>query len=264
MIIPHHIAIIPDGNRRWAKKRGLPTFEGHRQGFNRVVPLIRTARDLGIHTLTLWAFSTENWSRDRAEINYLMKLYEKLVDENLAQAKKESARIYHLGRKDRLPKSLVKRITEAEKGTVKNNKYVLNIALDYGGQDEILRTTEKIVKNILDKKIKITDLSKNENQDTQSPPLYFYRRFLDTGDQPYPYPDLIIRTSGEQRLSGLLSWQSAYAELYFEKDHFPDFTPGKLKAAVEAYSTRQRRFGGNAKPATPSSNSQQLLVHPQY
>lgn len=257
MIIPHHIAVIPDGNRRWAKQNGLPAFEGHRQGFNRVVPLIRAAREIGIHTLTLWAFSTENWNRDRTEIDYLMELYEKLVDKNLAEAKKEGARIYHLGRKDRLPKSLVEKIIKAEKETENNAKYVLNIALDYGGQDEILRATEKIVKDILDNKIKVDDLWKKENQDPQSQPLYFYRRFLDTGGQPFPYPDLIIRTSGEQRLSGLLSWQAAYAELYFENGHFPDFTPDKLKTAIEAYSQRQRRFGGNAKLATPPSNTQQ-------
>ncbi|MEK7610958.1 MAG: polyprenyl diphosphate synthase [Patescibacteria group bacterium] len=257
MIIPHHIAIIPDGNRRWAKQNGLPAFEGHRQGFNQVVPLIQAARKMGIHTLTLWAFSTENWNRDRAEIDYLMKLYVKLIDTNLKQAKKEGARIYHLGRKDRLPETLVNKIIRAENGTAKNTKYVLNIALDYGGQDEILRATEKIVKAINDKKIIVEDLWKTESNHPGSPPLYLYRRFLDTRLQPYPYPDLIIRTSGEQRLSGLLSWQAAYAELYFEKDHFPDFTPEKLKTAIEAYSQRQRRFGGNAKLATPSSNSQQ-------
>lgn len=248
--IPHHVAIIPDGNRRWAKAHGLPTFEGHRRGFERVVPLARAARDFGVHTLTLWAFSTENWNRSSEEVAYLMKLYEDLVDKNLEEAKKEGARIYHLGRKDRLPQSLVEKIARAESETKDLKNYVLNVALDYGGQDEILRATEKIVAAVNRGEITAGGLHQIDRGGPHEQPYYSYRYFLDTGDQPYPYPDLIIRTSGEQRLSGLMSWQSAYAELYFEKDHFPDFTPEKLRTAILDYSKRERRFGGSNAPIT--------------
>lgn len=248
--IPRHIALIPDGNRRWAKANGLPAFEGHRRGFARVVPLVRATRDFGIHTLTLWAFSTENWNRSPEEITYLMKLYESLIDENLAEAKKEGARIYHLGRKERIPESLAKKIRQAEEETKDNKKYVLNVALDYGGQDEILRATEKIAAAVSKGKITTEKLHQIDRGGAHDQPYYFYRFFLDTGDQPYPYPDLIIRTSGEQRLSGLMSWQSAYAELYFERNHFPDFTPEKLRTAILDYSQRERRFGGNNVPIT--------------
>lgn len=248
--IPHHLAIIPDGNRRWARARGLPAFEGHRQGFARVVPLVRAARDFGVHTLTLWAFSTENWNRSPEEINYLMKLYESLIEDNLAEAKKEQARIYHLGRKDRLPTTLRQKIEKAENETRAYQKHVLNVALDYGGQDELLRATEKIIKAAQKGELTVAQLRQIDRGQINEQPYYFYRFFLDTKDQPYPYPDLIIRTSGEQRLSGLMSWQSAYAELYFEKDHFPDFTPEKLRAAILDYSQRERRFGGNNTPIT--------------
>ncbi len=245
--IPHHVAIIPDGNRRWATAHGLPSLEGHRRGFNRVVPLVKAARKLGIHTLTLWAFSTENWNRAPEEIQYLMKLYEKLIDGNLAEAKKEGARIYHLGRKDRIPLNLRSKIERAENETRGNQKYVLNIALDYGGQDEILRATEKIVAAVEAKQMTVKDLWNIDDRHPGEHPYYDFHHFLDTGYQPYPYPDLIIRTSGEQRLSGFLSWQAAYAELYFEEGHFPDFTTEKLKIALEEYARRHRRFGGNDK-----------------
>ena len=228
--IPDHIAIIPDGNRRWARAKGLPAFEGHRRGINRAVEVSRAARDLGIHTVTLWGFSTENWDRTKDEINYLMKLYEKLVDDYLKEAKREGVRIYHLGRKDRLPKSLLKKLTFAEDSTKKNTKHIMNIALDYGGQDDIVRAAQAMV----------SDGVKPEKVDKG-----LFEKYIDTRGQPFPYIDLIIRTSGEQRTSGFLLWQSAYSETYWENDHFPDFTPEKLKAAILDYSRRRRRFGGN-------------------
>lgn len=232
VVVPHHVAIIPDGNRRWARERGLPALEGHRRGFEITPKLVRAARELGIHTLTIWAFSTENWNRSETEVKYLMKMYEWFIGKHLAEAKREGARIYHLGRKDRIPKRLAEKMARAEGETADNDKYVLNIALDYGGHDEILRA----ISRWLEAEHKQRKSIKSVNR---------FAEYLDTRGQPHPDPDLIIRTSGEQRTSGLFSWQAAYAEFYFEPDHFPDFSPKKLREAIIDYAQRGRRFGGN-------------------
>jgi len=237
--IPNHIVIIPDGNRRWAKDHGLPSFEGHRRGFEVAVKLAKACRDFGIHTLTFWAFSTENWQRSREEVSYLMKLYEQMIDRVLKDAQKEKVRIIHLGRKDRLSESLLKKLTKAERETKNNNQYVLNIALDYGGKNEIVRAVNRIMKSkckiqnskfqVKSQKLEITEEDIKNN--------------LDTAGQPYPFPDLIIRPSGELRTSGILLWQAAYSELYFLKKYFPDMTVDDLKEAIVDYSKRQRRYG---------------------
>jgi len=229
-LVPNHLAIIPDGNRRWARAKGLPSFEGHRRGFDITPEIARACRNFGVHTLTIWAFSTENWDRSPEEIKFLMKKYEDFVDQHLKEARKEEAKIIHLGRKDRIPPSLVRKITQAEKETENNKKYILNIALDYGGRDEILRATKRI-------------LAANLNPDDLDEETF--KSFLDTQNQPYPYVDLVIRSSGEQRFSGLLPWQLAYAEFYWLPDHFPEFTPEKLWEAILDFSRRRRRFGGN-------------------
>lgn len=228
--VPDHIAIILDGNRRWARSRGLHTLEGHRAGFNAARKVARAARQLGIHTLTVWGFSTENWDRSKEEIDYLMGLYWKFVKEVRSDAKKEGVRFIHLGRKDRFPKDLVAFMGKVERETRNNTKHVFNAALDYGGRDEILRAVKKIV----DDKVPSDKIGEN-----------LFASYLDTHDQPYPYVDLLIRTSGEQRTSGLLPWQMAYAEYYWELDHLPDFTAEKLKNILIDYSRRRRRFGGN-------------------
>ncbi|OGM21277.1 di-trans,poly-cis-decaprenylcistransferase, partial [Candidatus Woesebacteria bacterium RIFCSPHIGHO2_01_FULL_38_9b] len=224
--VPDHVAIIPDGNRRWARARGLHTLEGHRRGFEAAVKIAKAARQMGIHTATLWGFSTENWDRTEKEISYLMVLYKKLIDDYLKEANKDGVRIYHLGRKDRLPKSLIKKISYAEESTKNNKKYIANIAIDYGGQDDILRAVKKIIQA-------------NVKPEDITPQLF--TSYTDLVGQPYPYIDLMIRTSGEQRTSGFLLWQSAYTEYYWENDHFPDFTPEKLRLAVIDYSRRRRR-----------------------
>lgn len=229
-VIPNHIAIIPDGNRRWARSRGLPTLEGHRRGFEAAIKVCRMARSWGINTVTLWGFSTENWDRSEKEVNYLMKLYSKLIDDFLEEAKENGVRIYHLGRKDRLPAFLLKKIFQAEKETEKFTNYIMNIAIDYGGQDDILRAVQKIVED----KIPAKKITKE-----------LMEKYVDLHDQPYPYVDLMIRTSGEQRTSGFLLWESPYTEYYWENGHFPDFSPLKLKEAVLDFSRRRRRFGGN-------------------
>ncbi|EKD64622.1 MAG: hypothetical protein ACD_50C00336G0005 [uncultured bacterium] len=236
LTIPNHLAIIPDGNRRWAKSRNKPTFEGHRIGFDTAIKIGRKVRTLGINTFTLWAFSTENWKRALEEVRYLMKLYEIFIEKNLKESIKEEIRVVHLGRKDRLPKSLLKKITESEEKTKDFKKYILNVALDYGGRDEVIRAIKKVQSSTLrrrsEQEFKVQNLDeKNFNQ------------FLDTHDQPHPNPDLIIRTSGEQRTSGLMIWQAAYAEYVFFDKHFPDLNEDDIDFAVQEYSNRQRRFG---------------------
>lgn len=229
--VPNHLAIIPDGNRRWARSRGLPPTEGHRQGAERALQLIRLARKWGVHTVTFWGLSTENWvERPDGEVKILIKIISKFLYKCLQEAKDENVRVIHLGRKDRLPKLLLERIEKVEKETKDNSDYVFNIALDYGGQNELIRA----IKEIIHDKVKEEDID-----------IKLVDSYMDTHDQPYPYPDFIIRTSGEQRTSGLFLWQSPYAETYWEHCHLPDFTIDKLREAILDYSRRRRRFGGN-------------------
>lgn len=221
-----HIAIIPDGNRRWAKQKGLPTIEGHRRGFEMIQKLAKYLRSIEVRILTVWAFSTENWTREKAEVDYLMGIYERWLDIDLKTALKEEIRIIHLGRKDRLNESLRKKLEEAEEKTKHFTKFYLGVALDYGGRDELLRATQKVLS------------SRVEVQSEDD-----IKQFLDTKDFPHPEPDLIIRTSGEQRTSGFMSWQSAYSEYMFPPIHLPDFTVDELKKCIDEYHQRQRRFG---------------------
>lgn len=229
-IVPNHIGIILDGNRRWARSRGLQTLQGHKAGFEAGLKMAKASREWGIHTFTVWGFSTENWDRNQTEISYLQKLFRKMVDVIKKEAKKDDIRFIHLGRKDRLPEDLVEYIKEVEEETKNNKKNVFNVALDYGGHDEIIRATKKII----DAGIKSNKLDEKT-----------FASYLDTGDQPYPYVDLFIRTSGEQRTSGFMPWQLNYAEYYWELDHLPDMTPRKLANIILDYSRRRRRFGGN-------------------
>jgi undecaprenyl diphosphate synthase len=219
--IPKHIAIIADGNRRWAKERGLPSFEGHRKGFENIKALSSKAKKLGVQIITFWVFSTENWKRAVDEVGYLMNLAEKVIEVQVKDAIKEETRIIHIGRKDRLPEGLKKKLQAAEEKTKKYSKYYFVIALDYGGHDEITRAVQKM-----------KDVQKEKIED-----------YLDTSILPYPNPDLIIRTSGEERLSGFMTWQSAYSEYLFSDLYFPDFGPDALEKALLEYNNRQRRFG---------------------
>lgn len=225
-ILPKHVAIIPDGNRRWAKEHGLPAFEGHRRGYDAALAISRKARQMGIKILTFWAFSTENWNRSKEEVGYLMNLFEKLIDDNLKEALKDKVRLIHIGRKDRVSDNLRKKIINAEEKTKHFTKYYMVIGMDYGGHDEVLRAFRKIQQD------KVTDLTDEK--------MYQY---LDTKDLPHPNVDLIIRTSGEMRTSGYLIWQAAYAEYIFIKKHFPDFTPELFEECIKEFGERQRRFG---------------------
>ncbi|MBZ9577640.1 di-trans,poly-cis-decaprenylcistransferase [Patescibacteria group bacterium] len=225
--IPTHLGIIIDGNRRWAKKRGLPSFEGHRRGLDRVNKIGEWCRKRGVKILTLYTFSTENWNRSKKEISYLMKLLgEALNRKNVKELHQKKIKLQVIGQKERLPRFLQQRIKKAEGLTQNNKEGILNLAISYGGRPEIVQA----VKNIIEKKVlasKITEDLIDKN--------------LWTAD--LPEPDLIIRTGGAQRLSNFLTWQSIYSELYFTKKHWPEFTEKDLDEALLDYSRRQRRFG---------------------
>ena len=230
-VVPNHIAMILDGNRRWARARGMKPWEGHYNGYLAIEKLAKAVRDLGVHTFTVWAWSTENWDRPQKEIDAIMDLFRKALKEKESEFHREKVALVHLGRKDRLPADIRSELIRIESDTKKYAKHhIYNLAVDYGGRSEIVRATQKAI----DSGIKSEDL----NEET-------FEKFLDTYRQPYPNPDLFIRTSGEQRTSGLLPWQMIYAEYYFDSTHLPDFTPAKLKEAVLDFSRRRRRFGGN-------------------
>lgn len=230
-VVPNHIAMILDGNRRWARARGLEPWKGHFYGYKAVNALAHATRKLGIHTFTVWAFSTENWERPQKEIDEIMNIFRRALKETEKDFHKEHVAMVHLGRKDRLPADIRHKVARIEAETAKYaSEHIFNMAVDYGGRDEILRAVKKVVAD----KVLVESIDEKT-----------FERYLDTYGQPYPSPDLFIRTSGEQRTSGLLPWQMAYTEFYFEPDHLPDFTPTKLKNAILDYSRRRRRFGGN-------------------
>jgi len=219
----NHLGIIIDGNRRWAKKRGLPTFEGHKKGIDKVKKAIEWANKREIKNLTFFVFSTENWKRSKKEVDYLMKLAEEMIKDYEDTAKKEKIRIRVIGKKERLPKSLQKEIEKVENSTKNNKRMTVNFALSYGGRNEIV----EVIKKIIEKKIPLEKI----NEKTISQNLW-------TTDL-----DLLIRTGKEKRLSNFLLWQSAYSELYFSSKYWPDFTEKDLEKALNDYYSRQRRFG---------------------
>ena len=226
--IPNHVVIIPDGNRRWAKEKGLFVTAGHYKSasYENVKAILNEARSLGIRYITFWGFSTENWSRDEVEIKAVFELVSGLLDRLEKEAMENKVRFRHLGRKYRLPKNLLEKIDKVEKVTSKYSDLNVQVCLDYGGRDEIMRAVNKMI---------ASGVKKVDDK--------MFSEYLDTKD--IPDPDLIIRTSGEKRLSGMMPFQSVYAELYFADCYFPDFDALELKKAVEDYTKRQRRFGGS-------------------
>ncbi|OGE00427.1 di-trans,poly-cis-decaprenylcistransferase [Candidatus Curtissbacteria bacterium RIFCSPHIGHO2_12_41_11] len=225
--VPKHIVIIPDGNRRWAKKHGLAPVEGHKKGLDTAFRIVKASKNLGVKVLTLWSFSTENWSRPRTEVHYLMRIYQIFFKKHVKELIAEGVRFKWLGRRDRVPKTLKTLLEKIEQETAKNKNYILNICLDYGGRDEIVRAVRKIMARKI-KPAQVTESLIDQN--------------LDTAGEPEP--DLLIRTSGEKRISGMMPWQTAYTEFYFSKLFFPDFSLAELKKAINDFALRQRRYGG--------------------
>jgi undecaprenyl diphosphate synthase len=224
--VPRHVAIIPDGNRRWARARGLPEAEGHRRGAQVVENLLWQCRDWGVSVLTFWGFSTENWERSETEVQFLMDLFTDLIKRNVADMQRNSVRFRHLGRRDRIPERLRAAIENAERRTREYSAYHFNLCLDYGGRDEIVRAVRRVVEDGL-RPDEVTEQTLSERLDTAG----------------LPDPDLIVRTSGELRLSGILPYQSVYSEFAFVDKHFPDMTADVLKEVFKDYSSRERRFG---------------------
>lgn len=225
--VPAHVAIIMDGNGRWAKEKSLPRLEGHRKGTDVIEPVIDAAIELGIRAVSIYAFSTENWSRPSTEVLGLWKLLDEFFEQKLPSIMRKGVRIMHSGRLTRLPSKTKKTINNALDVTRKNKKIVLNLCLNYGSRQEILDAVNQWAAHAgPGKKISTRQLEK-----------YLYTSEL-------PDVDLLIRTSGEYRISNFLLWQIAYAELYFTETRWPDFGPDDLFEAVYEFQNRDRRFGG--------------------
>jgi len=225
--LPRHVAIIMDGNGRWAEKRGLSRMEGHRAGVKNVRHIIRYLSDHGVEYTTLYAFSTENWSRPEAEVNGLLHILEDIIGKEARELHKNGVRIRHVGSLEGLSTELQKSINSAVKLTAGNTGMTLGVALNYGGREEILHA----VRNIIDSKVPPEGINET-----------IFREYLYTPD--FIDVDLVIRTGGEIRTSNFLIWQAAYSEYYFTPVLWPDFNEGELEKALLAYSQRQRRFGG--------------------
>ena len=228
--MPKHIAIIMDGNRRWAKKRNLPTKLGHKQGAETLKKLARYANKIGLGYLTVYAFSTENWKRTEEEVNALMTLLQNYLEDFAKEADTENIVIRVLGDRKPLSDKLNEKIDEAIERTKNNTGTIFNIALNYGGRDEIVHATKTIAEKVKNGEIDVDDI----NEELVSKCLY-------TGG--IPDPDLLIRTSGEIRLSGFLPWQSVYSEFYFIDKLWPDFTSDDLDEAIKVYSSRKINIG---------------------
>ena len=225
--IPAHIGIIMDGNRRWAKERNLPTFEGHFIGYEKMRQVPQWFFSRGVKNLSVYAFSTENWNRQREEVNYLMKLLKKAIKKELETLQQKEYRILISGRIDELPGDLPEACFDIMDKTKSKNNGTLNICLNYGGRAEIIDAVRKIVKN----NIKLEQIHEG-----------MIRKYLYNGE--LGDPDMIVRTSGEHRLSGFQLWQSAYSELMFIKKYWPDFEESDVGLILKEYADRKRRFGG--------------------
>jgi undecaprenyl diphosphate synthase len=225
--IPQHIGIIMDGNGRWAKARGLPRIEGHRAGTENLRTIIRASADLGIKYLTLYAFSTENWSRPKAEVEGLMRIFSEVIDKELDELNEEGDRLVHIGHLEGLPKTLQEKVRHAIDLTRDNQRITVVLAFNYGGRDEITHAIKKMLKDGVDP----------DDVDEELVSQYLFTAGI-------PDPDLIIRTSGELRTSNFLPWQSVYSEWYFPDVYWPDFDKEALRKALEEYANRERRYGG--------------------
>ena len=237
---PAHVAIIMDGNGRWAQMRGLPRQEGHRRGLDALRRTVRNASDLGIQVLTLYSFSTENWRRPYAEVSFLMGLLKHFVEKDLAELSAANVRVRIIGSRDDLAADLRRLVEHAETSTRANTGLVLVIAFNYGSRDEIARVAARLAADVAAGRMRPEDI------DAEA-----INARLDTAG--IPDPDLIIRTSGEERLSNFLLWQAAYSELMFVPEYWPDFNRDLFFKALEKYAARDRRFGGLSKTLVAGS-----------
>jgi len=228
---PRHVAIIMDGNGRWAAARSLPRGEGHRRGVEALRRTIRAAGEIGIQYVTIFSFSAENWTRPASEIGELMGLLRRFIRNDLAELHKSNVRVRVIGEREGLDPDIARLLIEAEELTKNNTGLTLVVAFNYGARQEITRAARRAAEQVAQGKLKPADI----DMDTLG-------KFLDAPD--VPDPDLIIRTSGEQRLSNFLLWQSAYSELVFVPTYWPDFDRAALEAAIREYQQRERRFGG--------------------
>lgn len=231
MKIPQHVAIILDGNGRWAKKKGMPRNYGHTMGAKNVEVVCKAAHDMGIKYLTMYAFSTENWNRPKSEVDALMRLLEGYLKNCDRTADKNNMCVRVIGDTSKLSEKFRKQIAELEEHSKHNDGLNLQIAINYGSRDEMIRAMRAMTKDVVNGNIKEEDISEE-----------VFSNYLDTKD--IPDPDLLIRTSGEQRLSNYLLWQLAYSEFYFTDVPWPDFHKKELEEAILAYNKRDRRFGG--------------------
>jgi undecaprenyl diphosphate synthase len=227
--IPRHVAVIMDGNGRWAKERGLSRLEGHEAGTENIRRILSRAAEIGIRHLTLWAFSTENWRRPKEEVEGLMRILGSAIDSETAELHKQGAQLRHIGDLEALQPDLRQSVLDAIELTKDNDRIVLTLAFNYGGRQELVHAISNMIRDGVDP----------ESVDEAIVERYLYMPDL-------PDADLIVRTSGEWRLSNFLLWQSAFSELYFTPRYWPDFGPDDLDAAVLDYSQRERRFGGVA------------------
>ena len=229
--IPQHIAIILDGNGRWAKAKGMPRNYGHTAGARNVETVCQAAHDLGVKYVTMYAFSTENWNRPEGEVEALMKLLESYLKNCIKTADKNNMRVRVIGDTTRLSERFQERIRELEAASAKNDGLNLQIAINYGSRDEMTRAMRRMSEDVVAGKRKPEEITES-----------VFEEYLDTAG--IPDPDLLIRTSGELRLSNFLLWQLAYSEFYFTDVPWPDFHKEELERAIEAYNKRDRRFGG--------------------
>jgi len=238
--IPKHIAIIMDGNGRWAQEKGFPRNKGHRAGINRIKEIIKAADELGVKVVTFFAFSTENWLRPKREVELLMRSLNHFLDRQINELNKNNIRFKVIGKDEPVPKYLQAKIKEAQEKTKDNTGLVVVLALNYGSRQEIVDAVKKFTSSVIKSEANLEDLDVDKFSN------YFYTTGL-------PDPDLLIRTSGEMRISNFLLWQLSYAELYFPKKYWPDFGKDDLAKAIKTYQKRERRFG-DVNPKKDSSS----------
>lgn len=230
MNIPNHVAIILDGNGRWAKKRLMPRQYGHAKGAQAVEQICEDAWNIGIKYLTVYAFSTENWNRPDSEVKILMEIFSKYMVDKLQKVGQKNMKIRFIGERSKLDSAMIEKINNLEESTNNNTGLQFTVALNYGSRDEMIRAMKKMTQDVKENRLEIDEITEE-----------VYAKYLDTAQ--LPDPDLLIRTSGEQRLSNYLLWQLAYTEFYFTDVMWPDFDKNELEKAIEWYNNRDRRFG---------------------